>query len=281
MQRLFNSPNASPYVKDAFHEYIIHQRKEAINPNKTGTKAALHYVAEVAPGGTFQVKLRLSDQKGLADPFKQFDAIFQKRKKEADEFYGELACPKLTPEHYRIQRQAFAGMLWNKQFYYYVVDDWLHRDPLEKDKLPKRKIDRNGEWGHLYNDDIHSTPDKWEFPWFFSWDIAFHTLPIAMIDPEFAKKQLALLMREWYMHPNGQMPAYEWSFSDVNPPVHAWATWRVYKICERLHRRPDRAFLEGFFKNFCSILPGGSIAKTQMEEKFSRAAFRYGQHQCI
>ncbi len=248
MQRIFNRPNVSPYVKDAFHEYIVHQQKGAINPHNSGTKAALHYFAEIAPGKSFQIKLRLSDQKKLADPFKQFDAVFQKRKEEADEFYAEFTCPHLTPEHRHIQRQAFAGMLWNKQFYHYVVDDWLHRDPLEKNTPPKRRIDRNSEWLHLYNDDIHSTPDKWEFPGFFSWDSAFHALPIAMIDPEFAKKQLALLMREWYMHPNGQLPAYEWSFSDVNPPVHAWATWRVYKICEKLHGSPDRTFLEGVFQ---------------------------------
>ncbi len=249
MKRVFNRPNPTPYVKDAFHEYVIHKASEAVNPNKTGTKSALHYSAEIAPGATFEIKLRFSDKPELASSaFSQFDETFQKRKSEADEFYHELACPYLTLEQQQIQRQALAGMLWNKQFYHYIVDDWLHKDPLEIGKPPKRKIDRNGEWGHLYNDDIHSTPDKWEYPGFFSWDSAFHALPFAMVDPDFAKKQLLLLMREWYMHPNGQLPAYEWSFSDVNPPVHAWASWRVYKMGEKLHQQKDRLFLEGVFQ---------------------------------
>ncbi|MBI2742578.1 MAG: glucosidase [Chlamydiales bacterium] len=247
-KRLFGKPNSSPYVKDAFHEYLIHKNSTAINPSHSGTKSALHFVREVAPGASIEVKLRLTSEKGVKRPFEKFEEWMKKRKEEADAFYLELADPHLTQELRQIQRQALAGMLWNKQFYHYAVEDWLSRDPLALGERPKRKIGRNADWVHIYNDDVHSTPDKWEYPGFFSWDTAFHTLPLAMIDPEYAKKQLLLLTREWYMHPNGQLPAYEWSFGDVNPPVHAWATWRVYKIGEKLHGNQDRFFLERVFQ---------------------------------
>lgn len=240
LQKLYGKPNAAPYVKDAFHEYIVHGSKAEVNPANEGTKCAVHYECTIAPGQTQFFRLRLTDNPELKDAFGDFDKILLQKKEEADQFYNELAPPKLNQELRSIQRQAFAGMLWNKQFYHYVIEEWLKERP--------RKFKRNGDWIHLYNDDVLSVPDKWEYPAFFSWDTAFQTLPLAMIDPEFAKRQLTLLTREWYMHPSGQIPAYEWSFSDVNPPVHAWAALRIYKIEKKLYGKEDRAFLERTFQ---------------------------------
>lgn len=245
-ERLYNKPNAVPYVKDAFHEYLIRKNQTVINPERRGTKAALHYSFQIAPNETSQLRLRLS-QKIIEKPFEKFEEIFLQRKKEADEFYAALMPAHVAPELCMIQRQAFAGMLWNKQFYHFIVDEWLKKDPLTGE-APKRKNPRNLDWIHLYNDDVLSLPDKWEYPCFFAWDSSFHTIPFALIDPEFAKRQLILLTREWNMHPNGEMPAYEWSFSDVNPPVHAWASWRVYKIEQRAHGKQDTVFLERVFQ---------------------------------
>ncbi len=241
-QRLFGQANASPYVKDAFHEYLIGKKQDAVNPQKVGTKAALHFQKEIEPGGTFVVHLCLTDQDRIS--FRKKEKIFAQRKKEADSFYKEL-LPSSTQEEMEIVKKAFAGLLWNKQFYHYVVEEWLAGDP---QKPFERRHKRNAEWTHLYNDDILSVPDKWEYPCFFSWDMAFHTLALAMIDPDFAKRQLLLLSREWYMHPNGQIPAYEWAFDDVNPPVQAWAAWRVYTISQRKHDDEDRLFLERVFQ---------------------------------
>jgi hypothetical protein len=184
----------------------------------------------------------------LTDHFGQeFATIIQNRKQEADEFYQAVTPFPLSEEMRSVQRQAFAGLLWSKQFYYYVIKEWLDGDPVGPPPPEQRKSGRNHEWTHLYSEDILSMPDTWEYPWFAAWDLAFHTIALTLIDPEFAKQQLWLLAREWYLHPNGQIPAYEWSFNDVNPPVHAWATWRVYKIEEKMYGRADREFLEREF----------------------------------
>ncbi|HEY9611184.1 MGH1-like glycoside hydrolase domain-containing protein, partial [Allocoleopsis sp.] len=248
-ERLFGIPNHSPYLKDGINDYIVQGRQEAVNPEYIGTKAAAHYLLTVGAGETETVRLRLSDTPELAEPFgKEFDATFSARKYEADEFYQRISPFPLSEDMRNVQRQAFAGMLWSKQFYYYFVEDWLKSDPNAPPPPAERKYGRNSEWFHLNNEDILSMPDKWEYPWFAAWDLAFHAIPLAMIDPDFAKYQLDVLTREWYMHPNGQIPAYEWNFSDVNPPVHAWATWRVYKIEQKMYGRSDRQFLERVFQ---------------------------------
>ncbi|MBZ0280648.1 MAG: glucosidase [Anaerolineae bacterium] len=246
-QRLFNAPNAQPYVKDAIHEAVVNGKTDRINPAQIGTKAAAHFHQIVAPGESFTVQVRFTNS-ALADPFARFDAIFDQRIREADEFYETIHHLGLTEDQRRVQRQAFAGLLWSKQFYHYSVQLWLEGDPANPPPPESRKSARNSGWGHMYNLDVLSMPDKWEYPWFAAWDLAFHTLPIAMIDPEWAKRQLVLLLREWYMHPNGQIPAYEWNFGDVNPPVHAWAAWRVYKIDRNLTGRADTEFLERIFQ---------------------------------
>ncbi len=246
-KRIFGTENKSPYVKDAFHEYLVNRVKEAINPNHYGTKAGLHYILNIPPGESGTVSLLLTDKEPEGRKLLQgVDNILKTRLNEADEFYAAVFPNSLSKDLRVIQRQAFAGMLWTKQFYYFVIEEWLKGDPAFPP--PKREKIRNAEWIHLYNDDILSMPDKWEYPWFASWDTAFHTLPLAIIDPEFAKKQLMLLTREWYMHPNGQIPAYEWDFSDVNPPVHAWAAWRVYKIDKKKNGVGDITFLERVFQ---------------------------------
>lgn len=233
--------------KDGINEYIVNGRKEAINRSPRGTKAALHYKLKLPAGKSMSIRLRLSDHFSSA-PFKDYDSLFTRRLQEADEFYDAIQESIKTDDEKNIQRQAFAGMLWTKQFYYYDVDQWLKGDPAQPPPPAERLQIRNHDWRHLNNADIISMPDKWEYPWYAAWDLAFHTIPISMVDPEFAKQQLVLLTKEWYMHPNGQLPAYEWSFSDVNPPVHGWATWRVYKIDEKLNNgKGDRRFLEEVF----------------------------------
>jgi hypothetical protein len=241
--------NASPYVKDAFEQYVLHGRKEAVDPQQSGTKAAAYYRLDLGAGETKTVRLRLSDGGTLATPFGQeFATIFEDRKREADEFYQAVTPFPLSEEMRSVQRQAFAGLLWCKQFYYYVVKEWLDGDPVGPPPPEQRKSGRNHEWIHLYNEDILSMPDTWEYPWFAAWDLAFHTISLVLIDPEFAKRQLSLLTREWYLSPEGQIPAYEWAFNDVNPPVHAWAVWRVYKIEEKMYGHADREFLEQEFQ---------------------------------
>lgn len=252
-QRLFGVSNASPYVKDGINNYLVNGEKEAVNPEQTGTKAAVHYTLSIGAGETKVVRLRLCD----TPPHSQdnntlfgadFDSIFATRKQEADEFYHRISPYELSEDLRNVQRQAFAGMLWSKQFYHYVIHDWLNGDPAEPPPPQERKEGRNHEWVHLFNDDILSMPDKWEYPWFAAWDLAFHLIPLAMIDPDFAKYQLDVLVREWYMHPNGQIPAYEWKFSDVNPPVHAWAALRIYEIEQQMYGNGDRNFLERVFQ---------------------------------
>lgn len=246
-QRLFGVENSSPYVKDGINDFIIHGDHSAINPQQQGTKVSAQYTLTIGAGETVIVWLRLSDHADLSNPFgKEFEHIFTQRRQEADEFYQRITPHPLSEDARLVQRQAFAGLLWTKQFYHYVIEDWLRGDPSQP--TPDRHNARNQDWIHLFNDDIISMPDKWEFPWFAAWDLAFHCIPLAMIDPDFAKRQLDRLTREWYMHPNGQIPAYEWHLSDVNPPVHAWATWRVYQIEREFYGHSDTEFLERVFQ---------------------------------
>jgi hypothetical protein len=248
-QRLFGIANPVPYVKDGMDACVVHGDLRAVNPEMTGTKAACHHMRNLPPGASWAIRLRLSNQRMQQDSLgEEFDAVFELRKREADEFYASLVPEGMGPDARVIERQAFAGMLWNKQFYHYIVRDWLEGDPAGLPVSAERKRGRNHTWDHLYTDDILSMPDKWEYPWFAAWDLAFHCIPLAMIDPDFAKRQLLLLTREWYMHPDGQLPAYEWEFEDANPPVHAWAAWRVYKIEKKLYGRGDPLFLERVFQ---------------------------------
>jgi hypothetical protein len=245
-QRLYDVANAG-YVKDAFHERVVNQNADAVNPAHEGTKAAAWYRLEMAAGGSMEIRTRLA-KTSYAQPFADFDAIFAARLREADEFYAEVQVDLPDADRRLVQRQAFAGMIWSKQFFYFDVPQWLNGDETQIAPPAQRKHGRNWEWDHLNNADIVSMPDKWEYPWYAAWDLAFHTLPLALIDAEFAKEQLVLLTREWYMHPNGQIPAYEWAFGDVNPPVHAWATWRVFQL-DRKQRGDDGdlKFLERVF----------------------------------
>ena len=247
--RLWGAPNPTPFVKDAFHAYVIAQRGGAVNPESAGTKCAPHYQFIILPGETRQIRLRLVSIANPPEQFfgKAFDSIFAERQREADEFYSRIVSAAVDPQRKNVIRQGYAGLLWSKQFYHYVVADWLAGDAAQPPSPPERRSGRNREWEHLYSRDLISMPDKWEYPWFASWDLAFHMIPMATVDPDFAKHQLTLLLREWYMHPNGQIPAYEFAFGDVNPPVHAWAAWRVYKI-SGAQGRPDRHFLESVFQ---------------------------------
>lgn len=245
-KRLYNVDNDSDYVKDGINDYITQKNKTALNPSQTGTKAACNYEFEIDGESFKSIKLRLV-KNSLQNPFKEFDNIFKEKIKEADGFYADVQKELASEDVKNVQRQAFAGMLWSKQFYYYDIKEWIEGDKGEPKPPSQREEGRNKEWLHLNNADIISMPDKWEYPWYATWDLAFHCIPFAMIDPEFAKDQLILFTREWFMHPNGQLPAYEWNFSDVNPPVHAWATWRVYKIDQKLQGKADTDFLERVF----------------------------------
>ncbi|MEP7273770.1 MAG: glucosidase [Acidobacteriota bacterium] len=247
-KRLFAVENLSEFVKDGINDYVVDGKAHAVNPKKTGTKAAARYRLTVGPGESTTIKLRLTTSEPSPEMLGLgFDQTFSSRIEEADEFYQTIAQPGASTDLLRIQRQAFAGMLWSKQYYHYDVGRWLRGDP-DSPKPPKeRREGRNHQWRQLFNEDVISMPDKWEYPWYAAWDLAFHCIPLALVDPEFAKEQLVLLLREWYMHPNGQLPAYEWNFGDVNPPVHAWAAWRVYKIEQKHHGNADRRFLERVF----------------------------------
>jgi hypothetical protein len=272
--RLWNVPSAYGYVKDGINDWLVSGNRAAVNPDQTGTKVAAYYSQTLAPGETATVRLRLT-RVGLAlspyyhplnprhlyspvenpaeskdpnpAPFADFDAIFAERQREADEYFAALQPASLGEDERRVQRQALAGMLWSKQFYYYVVEQWLNGDPNQPAPPAQRKQGRNREWQHLFNERVMSMPDKWEYPWYAAWDLAFHTIPLALVDSHFAKSQLDLLLREWYQHPNGAVPAYEWAFSDVNPPVMAWAAWRIYKMELRQSGHADRYFLETVF----------------------------------
>lgn len=249
-QKIMGASKRSGFAKDGFHDYIVRKDCSAVNSKKKGTKAAYHYKFSILPKEEKQIYLRLTKGGEEKKPLQDAPKIFRTRLREAEEFYGELFPPESGEDRRRIGRQAIAGMLWNKMHYNLIIADWLKGD--ESFRPPLLPHDpykaRNSEWLHLYSDDIFSVPDTWEFPQFFSWDSAFHAIPLAMVDPEFAKRQLYILAQEWYMHPNGQLAAYEWNFYDVNPPVHAWATWRVYKIEQRQTDEPDRFFLERVFQ---------------------------------
>jgi hypothetical protein len=244
-KRLWGLDGAGPY-KDAFHDYVVMGRREALAQRAEGTKLAGHYRLELAPGERRQLRLRLS-QEPRNDAFADFGSLWSARVAEADEFYAELQCDISDADARLVQRQALAGMIWSKQYYGYDLRQWLLGDPGQPAPPPQRAFGRNADWDHLVNDEIISMPDKWEYPWYAAWDLAFHCIPLAMIDAEFAKQQLVLLTREWYMHPNGQLPAYEWAFGDVNPPVHAWAAWRVYQMDRKQNGRGDIKFLERIF----------------------------------
>jgi hypothetical protein len=247
MERLYGSPNHSPYVKDAFHRFIVNGEKSAVNPKRVGTKAALVYRFELGANESAVVRLRLQQHDATpARPFADFEDIRRMRIKESGEFYDSLIPRKSSPEEHRVARQAYAGLLWSKQAYHYAVTEWLEGDPEMPEPPAARLEGRNRNWKHLYNRDVISMPDKWEYPWYAAWDLAFQMLPFARLDPQFAKDQLILFLREWYMHPNGQIPAYEFAFGDVNPPVHAWAAWRVYKLSGQRGAR-DHTFLERVF----------------------------------
>jgi hypothetical protein len=248
-QRLWDVPNESPHVKDAFHERVIHGRTDAVNPEQRGTKAAPWYKLDVPAGRsvTLRLRLRKSDSAAAAAFGKAFDQVFADRISEADDFFHSKGHERLTPDERLVARQSAAGLLWSKQFYHYDIEPWLDGDPDQPTPPVARKGGRNAEWRHLNNRDIISMPDKWEYPWYAAWDLAFQMLPMAQLDPKFAKDQLVLFLREWYMHPNGQIPAYEFAFGDVNPPVHAWACWRVYKMTGKRGDR-DRVFLARCFQ---------------------------------
>ncbi len=247
-RRLYRDTEGSRYVKDSFHDYVIRGDKDAVNPDKIGSKAAAHYTCSLASGASDTIYLRLTNDESEAGLSREtFETTFTQRIQEADEFYDALAPPDLSQDARRVQRQAFAGLLWSKQFYHYDVNRWLKGDPAGAEPPRARLHGRNSDWTHLYNADVISMPDKWEYPWYAAWDLAFHCIPLALVDATFAKEQLILMLREWYMQPNGQIPAYEWAFGDVNPPVHAWAAWRVYKIEKKRKGVGDRVFLERVF----------------------------------
>jgi hypothetical protein len=245
-ERLWGVPNRTPYVKDGIGEAIVHDARDKTNPAGVGTKMAAHYTLTIVPGATETIRLRLSAEPSDA-PFADHQDVLARREDEADSFYLQFGREQMSADARNVQRQAFAGLLWSKQLYLYDVNRWLEGDPAGPPPPPGHQAGRNADWRHLGAADVLSMPDTWEYPWFAAWDLAFHCIPLAQVDPAFAKQQLMLLVREWYMHPSGQLPAYEWAFGDVNPPVHAWAAWRVYKIERRITGQADRAFLERIF----------------------------------
>jgi hypothetical protein len=245
-ERLWGTSNRTPYVKDAFHEAIVRRRRDAVNPEALGTKVGARVSLWLPPGGSEVVRLRFANR-ARPLPFDDHERIFESRRREADEFFDAITPPRLSDEERGVFRQSIAGLLWSKQYYGYEVERWLRGDPAPPPPPAERRHGRNHEWRHLYNSEVLSMPDKWEYPWYAAWDLAFHCIPLALVDPEAAKQQLTLLVREWYMHPSGQIPAYEWQLGDVNPPVHAWAAFRVYQIERRTTGRADRPFLESIF----------------------------------
>lgn len=255
-ERLFGVPNHSPYVKDSINRYLVHDEKDAVNPAEQGTKVAAHYLRTVPAGESTVIRLRLSDvappistAAGLqGDPFSKFDSVFRSRRNEADAFYAEIIPDSLNADQKNVMRQALAGMLWSKQFYHYDVDKWLEERGSDPFNPSRKAAPRNEHWHHMYNGDIISMPDKWEYPWYAAWDLAFHVLSLTLVDPDFGKEQLRLMLRERYMHPNGQMPAYEWNFGDVNPPVHAWSTIFTYRLEKGLRGEGDKEWLKSNFQ---------------------------------
>jgi len=247
VRRLYGMHDAAGWFKDAFHDHVIHGAESAVCPEKKGTKTAAHYVLNIPAGGCETVRVRLTAMPGTP-PFEEFGRIFEERRSEADDYWNTFQADLRNEDARLVQRQALAGMLWSKQFYDLDIREWLAGDPGQPPPPAERTTGRNSDWGHLNNSDIISMPDTWEYPWYAAWDLAFHCIPLALIDPQFAKEQILLLTREWYMHPSGQLPAYEWAFGDVNPPVHAWAAWRVFQIDRKQRGGPgDLAFLERAF----------------------------------
>jgi hypothetical protein len=248
-QRIFGVPNRSPYVKDGINNYIVHGQKDAVNPEQKGTKVAAHYCVTVKPGESEVVRLRLSNvAPGKNNPFSDFDDVLEIRHKEADEFYDAVIPRSLNADQANVMRQALAGMLWGKQVYYYDVDKWLEERGSDPFKENRKQAPRNDHWHHMYNGDVISMPDKWEYPWYAAWDLAFHVLSLTLVDPDFGKGQLKLMLRERYMHPNGQIPAYEWNFGDVNPPVHAWSTIFTYRLEKARTGKGDTEWLKSCFQ---------------------------------
>jgi hypothetical protein len=247
-ERLYGVANAAPHVKDAFDRFVVHGEESAVRREGAGTKAAFHYVLDVGPHEEIVVRLRLAAEDAFPEePFdRSFDETFGWRQRDADAFYAALLPANATAEERRVMRQAYAGLLWSRQFYHYVVRDWLEGDPAQPTPPASRRHGRNADWMHLYNRGVLSMPDTWEYPWYAAWDLAFHAIPLGTVDATFAKEQMLLLMREWYMHPSGQLPAYEFALDDANPPVHAWACWRLYKTTARRGER-DLEFLERAF----------------------------------
>ncbi len=257
-QRIFGAPNRSPYVKDGINNYIVHGQEGAVNPEKKGTKAAAHQRLRLNPGESQVVRLRLSDMapaafartdgKGAAPFGNHFEEVMRARRKEADEFYAAITPPSLNADQANVMRQALAGMLWSKQFYHYDVDKWLEERGSDPFKATRKQAPRNDHWHHMYNGDVISMPDKWEYPWYAAWDLAFHVVALTLVDPDFGKQQLKLMLRERYMHPNGQIPAYEWNFGDVNPPVHAWSTIFTYRLDQAQKGKGDTEWLKSNFQ---------------------------------
>jgi len=257
-QRIFGAPNRSPYVKDGINNYVIHGQQDAVNPQATGTKAAPHYQLSVNPGEPRVIRLRLSNVAPAdlarangadASPFgSSFDEVMRARRREADEFYAAIIPKSLNADQANVMRQALAGMLWSKQFYHYDVDKWLEERGCDPFKASRKQAPRNDQWHHMFNGDVISMPDKWEYPWYAAWDLAFHVIALTLVDPDFGKQQLKLMLRERYMHPNGQIPAYEWNFGDVNPPVHAWATIFTYLLDKAQSGEGDREWLKSSFQ---------------------------------
>jgi hypothetical protein len=250
-ERIFRRPNASPWVKDAIDRYLVHGQTDAVNPSQLGTKMAAHYQMTVAAGATAEIRLRLSSAALAALPAaalgREFEAVFSARQQEADRFYAAISPPSLDADRALVMRQALAGMLWSKQFYYYDVGSWLKEHGIDPYAARGTWL-RNAQWSHMINADIISMPDKWEYPWYAAWDLAFHTIVLNLVDPDFAKSQLLLMLDHQYLHPSGQIPAYEWNFGDVNPPVHAWASWFVYSHGKAVQGRGDLEFLKSIFQ---------------------------------
>jgi hypothetical protein len=246
--RLFGTANASRYVKDGIDNYVVQGQQDSVNPEKEGTKCAALYQLRVEPGKPSTIRLRLSNlaPAALPEPFKDFSATLQTRQREADEFYKSITPDRVSPDEALVMRQALAGMLWSKQFFYFDVDKWLEEHGADPMKPGARQM-RNSEWFHMVNKHVISMPDKWEYPWYAAWDLAFHTMALSTVDPDFAKDQLDLMLRTFFLHPSGQIPAYEWNFSDVNPPVHAWASIFLYRTEQALRGKGDLAFLERSF----------------------------------
>jgi hypothetical protein len=247
-ERVFGTPNASPYVKDGINNYVAGGKQDAVNPKQAGTKAAAHYKLDIGAGQTATIRLRLSDlaPAAMGDPFKSFPEIMQARKREADEFYRAITPERVSADEALVMRQALAGMLWSKQYFGFDVDKWLEEHGVDPLRTGSRQM-RNSEWFHMVNEHVISMPDKWEYPWYAAWDLAFHTIALSSVDPDFAKEQLDLMLQEFFLHPTGQIPAYEWNFSDVNPPVHAWATIFMYRSEQALRGQGDPEFLKRSF----------------------------------